>query len=160
MITKDDIENSEAQYESQHAMGSRGGIGRGYRYVKYPRLKRIDRWWANPRELERQWYVDGVEHPTLESAVAALNIPIVLNPEEKAALERIPDEYVPYHAIWAEIAGEPVPQIIENGTAVHRAYTLLESLRAKGMLEFQPAPKGVPLLRRTAAGSLERSDHA
>ena len=61
MITKDDIEKAEANYESQHAMGSRGGIGRGYRYVNYPRLKRIDRWWANPRELERRWFVDGVE---------------------------------------------------------------------------------------------------
>jgi hypothetical protein len=152
MITKDDIEKAEANYESQHAMGSRGGIGRGYRYVKYPRLKRIDRWWANPQELERRWFVDGVEYETLEPALAALNIPPVLNPEEKAALERIPDEYVPYHAIWAEIAGEPVPQIIEHGTAVERAYMLLESLRNRGMIEFYPQPKSIPLLRRTAAG--------
>jgi hypothetical protein len=159
VITKDDIENGETNYESQHAMGTQGGIGRGYRYVKYPRLKRIDRWWSNPREFERQWFVDGVEHPTLEAALFALNLPVFLTAEEKAALERIPDEYVSYHAVWAEIAGEPVPQIIERGTPVEHANWLLDSLRNKGMIEFLPTPKGIPQLRRTAAARSEKSDH-
>lgn len=148
MITAADIEGAECFSDAHYNMGfdERGrqkGYGYGYRFTKYPRLQFIDRAYYNTENRHtRTWYVDGLECADLAAAIEALNVPPVLTDDEKAALERIPPEFMSYRGLIDQLAGGKNPDgAIMPDTPHSKAHHLIDGLRNKGVVEMGKAPE-------------------
>ncbi len=90
-----------------------------YLCTEHPRLQIKDVGERKAKRTTRTYLVDGLEKADRAAAVAALNVPVVITPEEQALLDALPTDWTPL----------PTPRVpfIE---AHH-------SLRCKGQIEFQ-----------------------
>jgi hypothetical protein len=94
MVTREDLNKC-------HMRQTMRGHGPGmffsrYRCVEHPRLSRHDHYEKKDRSVKSTFMVDGAEVADIEAAVVALNIPVVITPEEQAMLDTLPTE-------WTEI---------------------------------------------------------
>lgn len=94
IVTLDHVMESTVRHTA-HLDGPRGKggwFGDMHTCVQFPRLQRMTKCIRADRSTHVTWWVDGVEVGVLTDAVAALNVPPVLTPDEEAALERVTDE--------------------------------------------------------------------
>lgn len=90
-----------------------------YLCTQHPRLQIKDVGTKATRSTTRTWLVDGHEHQTYDAALAALNVPVVISPEEQVLLDALPADWTPL----------PTPR----GAWIEAHH----SLRCKGQMEFQ-----------------------
>lgn len=147
MITAAEIEGAACFDDVHYNMGfdehgRQKGYGYGYCFTNFPRLRFIDRVYKTEgNRRTRTWYVDGAECADLPAAIAALNKPAVLTDDERAALERIPVEFVDLRKMEDQLAGCEHPEgAIEPGTPHAIATDLIHRLRAKGAVELGKQP--------------------
>ena len=142
-------ENGHANY------GKRGG-GTIWQHTTIPRLSAVDRPTLNDEETKRlgvsrlrEWSVDGGRAGSLEDAIAALNVPAVLTPEEAEILAFVPEEWVQLVPFRHDI-GERLGRKI--GIEIMR-------LRQKGAIENELRPgserRGEPWIRKAPGVALE-----
>ena len=90
--------------EEAHHNGGEAFFAYSHRCIEQPRLVRYDRYERKGRSVTSTWRVDGVDHPSLASAVEALNTPPVFDVEEIAYLATLPTEWtkktVPNNINW------------------------------------------------------------
>jgi len=91
-----------------------------YLCTEHPRLQIKDVGQKSTRSITRTWLVDGKEVSDEPAAVAALNIPVVITPEEQAILDTLP-------ADWTDAPAGT------RGDLVERTF----GLRCKGLVEWQ-----------------------
>lgn len=114
--------------ETAHYNGGKEWFGYGGQCIQEPRLGYIDRYYRATRDRVRTWKVDGQDCADADAAWAALQVPVVVTDEERAALKIIGDEPADYRrAIDHEIT---------------------HFLRAKGLIEYGPPGR----CKRTDAG--------
>lgn len=141
MITRTDIDHVTFRSNAHYNMG-KDGYGYGYECEELPRLRFIDRHYRPNREHPdgrntRTWCVDGAELESLDAAVAALNLPPVITPEEDAALAQIPLWFVGLREMEDILAGVPRPEGAIEWKSPHSvALMMIEGLRAKGLVEL------------------------
>lgn len=141
MITAADLEGESFRNDAHYNMG-KAGYGYGYRSINYPRLRFIDKTYRQEQRTTRTWYVDGAECPSYEDAIEALNKPPVLTDEEKATLEKIPQEFVDARKLANTLAGcEREGARLEPGTPHYSVRLILTSLHDKGVIEYGRNPE-------------------
>jgi hypothetical protein len=94
-ITRADLERCHLDFSAH--LDASGWFGEVHRCIEHPRLRRITRFSRRGRVAKFEpvsWLVDGKPTADLDEAVARLNEPVALKPEEETALEKVTDEYV------------------------------------------------------------------
>lgn len=90
--------------EEAHYNGGEVFFAYSHRCIEQPRLVRHDRYERKDRSVTSTWKVDGIDHPSLASAVEALNTPPEFDAEELAYLATLPTEWtkktVPNNIDW------------------------------------------------------------
>lgn len=64
-----------------------------HRCVEQPRLSRYDRYERKDQSVKSTWRADGIDHPTIEAAIEALNTPPVFDAAELAFLSAAPQDW-------------------------------------------------------------------
>jgi hypothetical protein len=105
--------------ETAHGHGP-GMFFTSYTCTEHPRLQVKDLSNRAARQTTRIYRVDGKDVADQAAAIAALNVPVVITPEEQAILDTIPTEFT------------DAPQG-ERGTLVEETF----SLRCKGLVEWR-----------------------
>jgi hypothetical protein len=105
--------------ETMHAHGP-GMWVYGYTCTEHPRLQIKDTGDRKRHTATRYYLVDGKEVADRDAAVAALNVPVVVTPEEQAILDTIPTD-------WTDCPAGG------RGAEIERQF----SLRCKGLVEWQ-----------------------
>lgn len=100
--------------ESCHFTGN-GFFGYEHRVVEYPRMKRRDTYNKIDKSVASTWFVDGIEVGTIDEAIAAVNAPPVLSPEEAEAFAKVPDEFAPFRPVHKEIGYDLIHRLTEKG---------------------------------------------
>lgn len=118
MITAD-IFNTCHFPEIAHGHGP-GMFFTSFGCTEHPRLQVKDLSDRKARQTTRIYLVDGKELPDQAAAIAALNVPVVLTPEEQVLLEGVPVDWT----------------MCEPGTRGDRL-SELHSLRCKGLVEWR-----------------------
>ena len=145
VITIEDV-RAGALRENGHAKYGDGGYGYLLQHTTIPRLSAIDRFYRGKAAKEagtasaRLWCVDGVEAPSLEEAIARLNVPPVFTDQEREVLSHVPAEWTVLHPFQTFLAGQ-------LGRPVG---TTILMLRQKGAIEneLRPGPeRTLPFIR-------------
>lgn len=106
--------------QTMHLNGGSEWFGYAYQCVEHPRLQRLDRYLRKDRSVESTWSADGVDHVDLQAALDALQTPPVLTEDERAALARVPAEFVRLRDVLP--------------------YQMIKALDAKGLIEWSGEP--------------------
>lgn len=91
-LTKADAANWRMR-ESTHYNGGKVFFAYLHRCIEQPRLSRFDKYWTKTRSVESTWRTDGIDHPSMEAAIEALNTPPTFDAEELAFLAACPTEF-------------------------------------------------------------------
>lgn len=139
MITVDDVNKSHLA-ERAHFTGH-GFFGYVKQCVEHPRLQRVEKCVRKTRAVEVTWQVDGQNVASLEAAVEALNVPVVLTDDEAEALDLVPPTFAGLRAVEDKIAACPRPAGgIQPNTPHSRALDLIHRLQNKGVVELGKSP--------------------
>ena len=153
-ITLDTIMAGHLRDAGHLNYGKRGG-GTIWQHTTIPRLQAIDRPTLNDEETKRlgvsrlrEWSVDGGRAGSLEDAIAALNVPAVLTPEQAEVLGFVPEDWVqlvPFRHEVSERLGRKV------GIEI---MLLLQKGAIENELRPGPERRGEPWIRRAPGASL------
>lgn len=94
-ITVEDLKGLRLRHQAHldGPRGPKGWFGDVRQCIEHPRLSRFDKCHRATRKVEVIWQVDWQPCASLEEAVAKLNEAPVLTDAEKAALERVTDDW-------------------------------------------------------------------
>jgi hypothetical protein len=144
-VTREEIFGLEFRGAIHLNMGAKG-YGWIFECERWPRLRIMWRHFkptrAEPDGRDVQTYmVDGLEVADLDAAVAALNQPVQLTPEEEAAWRLVPAEFEDLRRVEDDLAGAERPRgAIMPDTPHSRVMHLLDALREKGAVELGKRP--------------------
>lgn len=79
--------------EAAHYNGGAVFFAYLYRCVEQPRLSRFDRYEKKTRKVISTWRADGIDMPSMEDAIEALNTPPTFDADEIAFLRNVPTEF-------------------------------------------------------------------
>ena len=80
--------------ERAHYNGGKAFFAYLMQCIEQPRLSRYDRYDRKTRSHESTWKVDGIDQPSFEAALAALDTPPIFSDAELQELEKVTDEWV------------------------------------------------------------------
>lgn len=92
MFTIDDTKNWQ-MIQAEHHNGGAEFFAYVHRCVQQPRLTRYDRYTRKDKSVTSTWRTDGIAHPSLESAVEALNTQPVFTDAELEWMRDLPTEW-------------------------------------------------------------------
>jgi hypothetical protein len=92
MLTKADASNWHMR-EGAHYNGGKEFFAYMHRCVEQPRLSRFDKYIRKDQSIQSTWRTDGIDQPTMEAAIEALNTPPTFDAEELAFIATCPPEF-------------------------------------------------------------------
>ncbi len=91
-LTKADAANWRMR-EAAHYNGGKEFFAYMHRCVEQPRLSRFDKYIRKTQAVESTWRTDGVDYPSTDAAIEALNTPPAFDEEELSFLAACPEEW-------------------------------------------------------------------
>ena len=155
MITKEMLDVSDFRVSAHYTKGydKSGFMGGSTEYVceQHPRFRIRRHTGPDMKTTHETYRVDGIEHENLETALIALNTPVVLYADERAFLDKLTQGIIyDYRAFVCKEAGVEPP----GGTVMlpddprYPVEDMIQKLLMKGAVGFKPVNEGNGFYRR------------